>query len=79
MAENKPKLTIDSLFNDYAKESKDKKGRDGTNLVVDTKTKFNIEFISDFGDKIKKGNIMKGISLVAKDFYVKNGVAKDIK
>lgn len=45
---------------------------------IDIITKYNIEFIEDFRG-FKKGEVLKGISEVAKEFYILNKVAKEIK
>jgi hypothetical protein len=45
---------------------------------IDIISKFNIEFIEDFRG-FKKGAVLKGISEVAKEFYILNKVAKELK
>lgn len=77
LKENKGAITLKDVVDSLAKASKENKSKNKENVKVSLTERFDIEFIADFGE-FKKGDTAS-VSEVAKEYYVKNKVAKEPK
>ena len=70
-------VSLTDVIDDLAKASKENKAKNKENVKVSLTERFDIEFTSDFVE-FKKGNTAS-VSEIAKEYYVKNKVAKEVK
>lgn len=77
LKENKGTVTLKDVVDSFAKTSKENKSKNKENVKVSLTERFDIEFIADFGE-FKKGDTAS-VSEIAKEYYVKNKVAKETK
>lgn len=75
--EKKASVTLKDVVDGYARTSKENKGKNKENVKVSLTERHEIEFIEDFGE-FKKGD-SASVSEIAKDYYLKNKVAKELK
>ncbi|WP_314060172.1 hypothetical protein [Empedobacter brevis] len=61
-----------------AKESKAKSEKGQENVRISLTDTYKVEIIKD-GKYLKKGTVLKGVSALAKDAYIKKGIAKEVK
>lgn len=71
------KTTVDSVVAEIATQSAENQKKGKENVKISLIDKFNVEFTKDFR-LFKKGDSAE-VSELAKEFYVKKGVAKVVK
>lgn len=75
--QNKGQVSLKDVIDDLAKISKENKSKNKENVKVSLTERFDIEFTTDFGE-FKKGDTAS-VSELAKEYYIKNKVAKEPK
>lgn len=74
---NQENVTVEDVVNEAAVQSAENKKKGSENVKISLTDKFNVEFTKDFR-LFKKGDKAE-VSELAKDFYIKNGVAKIVR
>lgn len=71
------KKSLQAIINDKAEVSKENASKGKPEAKISLTDKFEIEFVKDFG-YFQKGAVIE-VSELARDYYIANEVAKEVK